>query len=463
MNALTIERRVRWYQRPLHEYLINTPAARAIEIAHRRWGKDEVALAATCELAHKRVASYWHCLPEYEQARKALWTAVNPHTGRRRIDEAFPPELRESKDEQQMFIRLKNGSTWQLIGSDRYNSLVGAGVAGVVFSEWALANPSAWGFIRPMIEENNGWAAFITTPRGRNHAKAMYDMAKTSPRWFAELSTVDDTHALTAEQLDEARTEYAVLYGDDVGQAQFEQEYFCSFNAAILGAFYAREMVVLRSSGRIKDFEVSPGPVHRAWDIGVRDDTSIWWFQIIGGVPYIIDCYTNHGAGVDHYAQVCRERGWENGTDYVPPDARVMEWGGGRTRIEAMQAHGLNPAVVPVAAKLDGISAARITLRTAVFHTRCEDKGIAALEQYRREWDDERKMFKANEVRDWTTHLSDAFRYLSLCWRDVPAKVEKPKVLDEPTYEALPDGRVVANMSVRQIVEAKMRRKQVDA
>jgi hypothetical protein len=125
MSSVTVERKVRWYQRPLHEYLING-GLRAIEIAHRRWGKDEIVLSATCELAHKRVGSYWHCLPEYEQGRKALWTAVNAHTGRRRIDEAFPQEICESRNDQAMFIRLKCGSTWQIIGSDRYDATVGA-------------------------------------------------------------------------------------------------------------------------------------------------------------------------------------------------------------------------------------------------------------------------------------------------------------------------------------------------
>ena len=194
---MEFERLVRWYQRPFHEAWVTGKKKRLIEIAHRRWGKDEISLMATCELAHKRVASYWHCLPEYEQARKALWDAINPHTGKRRIDEAFPPEIRESKDEQKMFIKLRCGSTWQLIGSDRYDSLVGSGVAGVVFSEWALANPASWAYIRPMLEENDGWASFITTPRGRNHAKAMYDMARGNPRWFAEVSTVHDTGALS--------------------------------------------------------------------------------------------------------------------------------------------------------------------------------------------------------------------------------------------------------------------------
>lgn len=424
------------YQRPLWDYL-EAGGRRAIEIAHRRWGKDDVILHRTAIAAHERVATYWHCLPEYEQARKAIWNAVNPHSGKRRIDEAFPPEIRESKDEQQMFIRFKNGSTWQVIGSDRYNSLVGAGVAGVVFSEWALCNPSSWGYIRPMMEENDGWAAFITTPRGRNHAKAMYDMARSNPRWFAEISSIHDTKALTGEQLEESLKEYIALYGEDLGRAQFEQEYLCSFNAAILGAFYAREMVAVRAEGRVRPVVPVPGQsVHTAWDIGVRDDTSIWWFQVYGGRVYILDCYTASGVGVDHYADICHSKPWPRGVDYVPHDAKVKEWGTGKTRVETMRQLGLNPQLVPMATKLDGINAARRVLPLCVFDPRCEDVGISALEQYRREWDDEKKTFRASEVHDWTSHLADAFRYLALAWREVP----KPKPDDRPK---LPPGGVV--------------------
>lgn len=422
------------YQRKLWDYL-ETGGKRAVEIAHRRWGKDDVVLHRTAVAAMERVAGYWHCLPEYEQARKAIWTAVNPHTGRRRIDEAFPPEIRDSKDEQQMFIRFKNGSTWQVIGSDRYNSLVGAGIAGVTFSEWALANPSAWAYIRPMIVENDGWATFITTPRGRNHAKAMYDMARGDPKWFAEVSSVYDTGALTQEQLDESLKEYIALYGEDIGRAQFEQEYECSFNAAILGAFYAREMVAVRREGRIQEIEPVPGkPVHRAWDIGVRDDTSIWWFQVVGAQVFILDCYTASGAGIDHYAEYVHnlhaERGWGLGIDFVPHDAAQRQWAlpGARTIIQQMGSYGLHPQQCPDATKLNGINAARKTLARCVFHPRTEEVGLSALEQYRREWDDEKKTFKPNEVHDWTSHLADAFRYLSLSWRDVqPVVEEKPK------------------------------------
>ena len=419
----------RIYQRPLWDYL-EGGGKRAIGIWHRRAGKDDVLLHRTAVAAFERPASYWHCLPEYAQARKAIWAAVNPHTGKRRIDEAFPMALRETTNEQEMFIRFKSGSTWQLVGSDRYNSLVGAGIAGVTFSEWALCNPSAWGYMRPMVEENDGWAAFITTPRGQNHAKAMYEMAKANSRWFAQVLSVHDTGALTAAQLEDGLAEYITMYGEDMGRAQFEQEYECSFTAAILGAFYAREMRAVRLEQRIVDIEPMPGrPVHRSWDIGVRDDTSIWFFQVVGTQIFILDCYSASGAGVDHYAEhiekLYAERGWSPGDDFVPHDAKVKEWGTGRTRVETMQSLGLRPRVIHLATKLDGINAVRRTLPRCVFHPRCEDQGIAALEMYRREWDDERKVFKATEVHDWSSHLADAFRYLALSWEEVRDPIEK--------------------------------------
>ena len=400
-----------------------------------------MALAVTCELAHKRIGNYWTALPEYSQGRKALWTAVNAHTGKKRIDEAFPPILRQRTNDQEMFIEFKNGSTWQIIGSDRYDATVGAGVAGITYSEWALANPSAWAFHKPMLEENKGWAMFITTPRGRNHAKSMYDMAVKNPKWFAEISSVHETGALAPDQLKEALIEYQAIYGEDQGLATFQQEYECSFNAAILGAFYGREMAQIRKDGRIADIAVVPWkPIHTAWDIGVRDDTSIWFFQVVNNRVFVLDCYTdNGGPGLEFYAQTvferCKAMGAKHGTAFVPHDARVKEWISGKTRVEEMVKHGLNPQICTNATKLDGINASRVTLKTAVFHTRCEDDGIAALEQYRREWDDDKKAFKVTEVHDWSSHLSDAWRYLSLSWRIVPDIVV-------PEKEVIPQGMI---------------------
>ena len=439
----------RWYQRPLWDYL-EGGGKRAIGIFHRRAGKDDIMLHRAAVAAFERPATYWHALPEYAQARKAIWNAVNSHTGKRRIDEAFPDALRENTNDNEMFIRFKNGATWQVIGSDRYNSLVGAGVAGVSFSEWALCNPSSWGYIRPMMEENNGWASFITTPRGRNHAYDMLQMAEKNPKWFSQVLSIYDTGALTPEQIEESLEEYVALYGEDVGGAQFQQEYGCSFNAAILGAFYAREMLAIRNEGRIDPtLEALPDrPVHRAWDIGVRDDTSIWWFQVVGGQVFILDCYSTNGVGIDHYAEVCEQRaaenGWISGTDFVPHDAKVKEWGTGRTRVETMQGFGLKPQLVPMAGLLDGINAVRRTLPLCVFHPRAE-AGLAALEQYRREWDDDKKTFKANPLHDFTSHLADAFRYLAMAWRTIPPALILP---EKPVLRTL-DDMVAAPLQVK--------------
>jgi phage terminase large subunit len=421
------------HQRALWSYLTKG-GKRALAIWHRRAGKDEICLHHAAVSMATRIGNYWHCLPEYGQARKALWTAVNPHSGRRRIDEAFPQELRENTNDHEMFIRFFNGSTWQLIGSDRYDATVGAGVAGITYSEWALSNPSAWGYHRPMVEENNGWAAFITTPRGRNHAYDMYKHAEQTPNWFCERLTARDTGTLTSTQLEEALHEYQALYGEDVGLAQFQQEYMCDWHAAILGAFYALEMALVRTEERVIPIDAIPDiPVHRSWDLGMRDDTSIWWYQQVGGQLFILDHYAASGAGVEHYAQKIEERknqyGWRDGNDYVPHDAKIKEWGSGRTRIETMQQLALNPILVPNASLDDGINAVRRTLPLCVFHPRTEDGGLSALEQYRREWDDEKKAFRTNAVHDWTSHPADSFRYLALSWRRQP-----PRTIKEPKY-----------------------------
>lgn len=425
--------RPRPHQKKLWKYL-EGGGKRAVAIWHRRAGKDEVCLHHTAMCVLERPASYWHCLPLYSQARKAIWTSVNAHTGLRRIDEAFPQALRESTNESEMFIRFKNGSTWACIGSDNYDSTMGAGPAGIVYSEWALSNPSAWGYHRPMLEENDGWAIFITTPRGRNHAKTMYEGALQSPRWFAELLTARDTGALTGEALSEALEEYKSLYGADAGQAAFDQEYLCSFNASILGAFYALEMAAVRNEGRILNVEALPDAmVHRAWDLGVGDDTSIWWFQAQGSQLVILDHYAASGVGLEHYVDIIDKRraeyGWIDGHDYVPHDAKVKEWGTGRTRVETMSSMGLKPMLVPLAGLEDGINAVRRTLPLCVFHTRTEDGGISALEQYRREWDDEKKAFRASALHDWTSHPCDAFRYLCQGYKPAPRRVvPQPKM-----------------------------------
>ena len=418
------------HQMQLWNYL-HAGGKRAIAVWHRRAGKDEICLHHTAVSAFRKIGNYWHCLPEYAQARKAVFTAVNPHTGVRRIDEAFPPELRESTNESEMFIRLVNGSTWQCIGSDAYNRTVGSSAAGVVFSEYALCNPSAWGYMRPMLEENNGWAVFITTPRGRNHAFDMYRYAQQRADWFSQVLAVSDTNALSEEQQADALEEYKALYGVDMGRAAYQQEYECSWNAATIGSIWGAEMAEVRAEGRILDSVVAlpDRPVNRCWDLGVSDDTSIWFWQAQGSQIVLLDHVAASGVGVEWFRDEIFKRheqhGWQHGNDHVPHDAKVKEWGSGRTRVETMSSLGLKPILVPMATVEDGVNAVRRMLPLCVFHPRCEDGGISALEQYRREWDDEKKAFRASAVHDWTSHPADAFRYLAMSYKPAPPRVIK--------------------------------------
>lgn len=426
--------RVRWYQQAFHEALVTQKKKRLIEIAHRRWGKDEIVLNGFRELSQKRVGTYWHCFPEYAQARKAIWNGINGHTGKRRIDEAFPPEIRKRINDNDMFIETVWGSTWQLLGSDRYDATVGSGPVGIAYSEWALCNPAAWAYHKPMIEETDGTAAFITTPRGNNHAKTMYDRAVGNDHWFAELSGVMDTGALSKAQLDESLAEYQDLYGLDLGRAMFEQEYYCSFAGAMVGAYWGAEVAAAEREGRMTSVDIdSRYPVNTAWDLGKAVNNPIWCFQCIPGEPgpRIVDFYRPETDDLEDWCKWLDERGY-NGTDYVPHDALHTEWGKGRTRIDVLRALKRKPNRIAKVSVADGLSAGRQTIKVARFDkVRCE-LGIEGLKNYRREWDDELKTFRENPVKDWAEHIGSSFRYLGLAWLEIKKQApDKPTSLKE--------------------------------
>lgn len=452
--------RVRRYQAPLWQAWTGGKYRRFIEIAHRRWGKDEIALNATRALALQRPASYWHCLPEYAQARKAIWDMVNPHTGQRRIDETFPKEIVARRSEQEMIIELVNGSTWQLIGSDRYNATVGSSPAGIVYSEWALANPSAWAYHRPMVEENNGWAGFITTPRGNNHAKAMFDMAQGSDRWFAELSPVSATGAVSEDALAEALAEYQALYGEDMGRALYEQEYECSFSSATIGAYWGAEVAKAEREGRVTDFDIDPEhPVYTAWDLGKAVNNPIWCFQVIRGVCRIVDFYTPDSEDLRDWVSWLDGKGY-TGTDYVPHDILATEWGSGRTRLEVLQGLGRKPFRLPKVSVADGLQAGRETINRALFRdTERVRDGIEGLKAYRREWDDERKTYRETPVKDWAEHIGSAFRYLGLAWRHVEPPKPKQEAPKDLQFVGDEFGRIRPTMDVKDYVRLKERRR----
>lgn len=420
------------YQLKAWSYLENG-GKRCCLIWHRRSGKDEVALHWGAIGAFQRVGNYWHMLPKANQARKAIWEAVNPHTAKRRIDEAFPHALRSNTREDEMFIRFVNGSTWQVVGSDNFEALVGSPPAGIVFSEWALADPNAWAILRPILAENGGWAIWITTPRGRNHAHSTLATARLEAGWYGEVLTVDQTNVFTPETLAAERREMLAEYGPEHGENLFQQEYYCSFEAALLGAYYSKLLSQADKDKRIARVPYDPAlPVDTAWDLGIGDPTAIWFIQETPMETRWIDYYESSGAALDHYVKVMREKPYAYRNHYLPHDAEVKELGTGRSRVETLKSLGMNNIhVVPAQSVDDGINAVRMILPRSWFDAEKCGRGLEALRQYKAEWDEKLKTLKSRPLHDWTSHGSDAARTYAMGRKKAqPKPKEMPKRKD---------------------------------
>jgi hypothetical protein len=366
-----------------------------------------------------------------------------------------------------MFIRLRTGSTFQVVGSDNFNSLVGSPPIGITFSEWALANPAAWAYLSPILAENGGWASFITTPRGNNHAKGMYDSVKgnifdpvSNPRgWFVEVLKASDTNAIAAETIEEQRGVYIGLFGKAIADLLIEQEFYCSFAGAMVGAYWGAEVAAADAEGRIGVVPVNwDYPVHTAWDLGKAANNPIWCFQVINNIPHIVDFYRPESDDIEDWCKWLDDKGY-HGNDYVPHDIMHPVWGTKRTRYDTLKSLGRKPKQVGMVSVADGINAGRKTIQLAKFDAeRCE-LGIEGLKNYRREWDDELKRFRDTPVKDWAEHIGSSWRYLGLAWKEEAtsaAPPPKPKTLQ---YEAQPDGTIQGNLSVADAVAAMVRRR----
>lgn len=404
---------------PLWRYL-EGGGKRAYPVWHRRSGKDDVALNWTAVSAIQKPATYWHMLPEASQARKAIWEAVNPHTGQRRIDQAFPQEIRAATRENEMFIRFVNGATWQVVGSDNFNSLVGSPPYGIVFSEWALSAPSAWSFLSPILRENDGWALFITTPRGQNHAGKMYDGVATDPTWFAEKLDATQTGVFTPQQLGQERIELIRLHGEHIGSSIFEQEYMCSFESAIAGQVYAAELRESAAMGRITRVPYDPSkPVHTFWDLGWADSTSIWFAQMVGFETRVVDFIQSQQQGINFYLQAIQSRGYVYGNDWLPHDARAKSLGTGKSIEELLRAAGRTVRIVPKLDVVDGINALRTVFPNLWFDAEKCAAGLESLRNYR--YEVKEGQLSKTPVHDWSSHAADAARYMAIALKE-PAR-----------------------------------------
>jgi phage terminase large subunit len=386
-------------------------------VAHRRCGKTVAAVndlirdAFVIQRDNVRVA---YIAPYFNQSKAIAWDYVKQFT-------APIPGMKYNESE--LRADFPNGARLRLFGADNYDSMRGLYFDAVVLDEPADFPVSAWPtVIRPALSDRKGKATFIGTPKGKNDFWETYHNAQTDPNWFCAMHKASETHILDEEELAEAlRT---------MGEDRYAQEFECSFEAAIQGAYYGTEMKRVTEESRIMrvPYDRALGVI-TAWDLGVGDSTAIWFAQVVGsGAEFrIIDYYENSGVGLDHYARVLQDKGYIYDSHILPHDVQVKELGTGKSRLETLDALGIRP--VEVAPKLmidDGIQAVRSMLDKCYFDEERCDRGIEALRQYQRDFDEKGKTWRGRPKHDWTSHGADAFRYLAVGYRPTASNWGEP-------------------------------------
>jgi hypothetical protein len=389
----------------------------SVIVAHRRCGKTVLCindLIYRALIEDKENGRYAYVAPYYAQSKTIAWDYLLQ----------FSRPVMSKANQSELWVELMNGARIRLFGADNPDALRGLYLDGVVLDEYADMKPSIFGAVlRPLLSDRKGWATFIGTPKGHNAFWEVYSNATQDPSWYVKVLRASQTGLLEQEELDDA--------AKTMTQDQYLQEFECDFESAILGAYYGKEMRQLTDDGRIREVEYDPlFPVHTAWDLGYSDDTAIWFFQVVHGEIRCLDYHSSNGQPVAFYAGIIQnradERGYKYGTHWLPHDARAKTLSSNRSVIEQL-GDKIPLKSIKIAPNLklqDGIQASRLALTRAWFDHKCVD-GIECLRQYQREYDEDKKVFRDKPRHDWTSHGADAFRYLSLVWKD-EAKIVTP-------------------------------------
>lgn len=435
--AATVE--LDYRPRPWQAYAHMRKARWTVLVWHRGAGKTAWGVA---ELVHEAITAqpiktdprrYAYIAPLRVQAQDVVWDRLLAHV-------APIPGCTQHK--QELRVTLPNGAIVQLYGADNPDRLRGITLDGVVRDEMAQHPPSLFSeVLLPALNRPGraGWDVAVGTPKGRNVFFEVYDRARREMEagnadYFADFQPVSKTGAIPSEQLNGAR---ALMTPEE-----YDQEFECSFSAAIVGAYFGREIATLEANGRIKPLAYDPAlPTITAWDLGVGDDTVIWVAQRgRGGHPVIIDCIANNGVGLDWYVSALAKRGYNLTETLLPHDAAARELIAGKSRVDTLRTLGMPRCrVLPRADVDDGINAARLLLPSCTFDAeRCE-RGLEALRQYRRDWDAGAQVFRPRPRHDWTSHYADAFRCLAVGWRADNVNTRLPAVTPGwDAYEARP-------------------------
>lgn len=391
----------------------------AVLVAHRRCGKTVACineLIVKALLENKKEAQYAYIAPYYAQSKSIAWQYLLK----------FSEPFRTNQNQSELWIELFNKSRIRLFGADNPDALRGLYLDGVILDEYADMKPSVWGSVlRPLLSDRLGWAVFIGTPKGHNAFYDVFSNAEKQENWFVRVLRASQTKLIADAELKDA---FGSMTPD-----QYLQEFECSFEAAIVGAYFGKEMRNLTDEGRITNVEYDPMfPCHTAWDLGYSDDTAIFWFQVVHGEIRVLDYHSSNGENIEYYTNLIkskeREYGYKYGTHWLPHDARAKTLSsGGKSVIEQISTkipiESLK--IVPNLSLQDGIQASRMALQRAWFDTKCQE-GIECLRQYQREYDEDKKVFRDKPRHDWTSHGSDSWRYLSIAYREE----EKPILKD---------------------------------
>lgn len=421
----------RSYQEPLWDALERGNKKRAVQVWHRRTGKDLTDIHWCATQAFKRKGLYWHLFPTFSQGRKVIWNGLD-NDGRPFLD-AFPPVTWRRKLDDEMTLWLKGGSVFQVVGTDHIDRLMGANPVGIIVSEYALQNPAAWELISPILAANGGWALFPYTPRGRNHGYDLYKYAQNHPKtWFSELLTVEDTNIIPADILAEEK--------ERMPREIFLQEYFCSFEASLVGAYYKDQLAWMmeqdpvRISDRVQwmpDREVICG-----FDLGHYDSTAIWFAQVVGSELRFIDYYENAGEPIDFYVKYMRTLPYIYGDCYLPHDAAQTLLQTGRSTIEVMRSLGVRTILNPKVNLSDQHEVVRLMLRQSWIHeTKCK-RGVQALREYsKQQIQGERGpggelLYRDRPLHNWASHGASAMATIMYGFR--PERIGE---FEQPTTE----------------------------
>lgn len=393
---------------------------RALLFWHRRAGKDLFGVNFLMKKAMERSGAYWHIFPTYRQGRKIAWEG-STKTGRPFRDH-FPEEIITRKRDAEMILNFMGGSSYHVVGADNPDSQVGTNPVGMIFSEWAvMGDPKIWQYLQPILIENDGWAMFITTPRGRNHAHRMKERWQKNPKCYVEVLTVEDSihqgkRVVSEEAIDEARAE-------GMTEDMVQQEFYCSFDASLENAYFGKEMRKAADEGRITHVPFDPKlRVETWWDLGIEDYTVIWYVQRSQGMFRIIDCDYASGQSLAHYAQLIHDKRekWEGvifRTHILPHDGGARNIQTGMTAKAVLQGLGIRPVKrLKRDDRAEGIRQVRMMLGQCWFDDQNCVTGIDGLRQYAREPlegqedPDGNQLYGSEPVHNWASHFADAFR-----------------------------------------------------